>query len=157
MPLIVRAKLPLLAATVTGLFSILFPPGITYSQAPKMGTPPPAYDSEMVQKFKEKKAEENLKKINIVNQLIQNVNEKLKLRTSGQKIFDKKRALENRLRDMITLFGMTEQAMSEAIRLARESEEIRRLIRIGPKNPRRLQLANFLEARRREYILFATR
>lgn len=126
--------------------------------ARKKSSAPPFFTPEEARKFREEKeARENRKKIDAISKLIAEVNEKLKLRTSGQEVFDQKQALENRLRDQITLFKMTDQAMAEAKRLAREVEEIRRTIRNGPQNPRRLQLANFLEARRHEYITFATR
>ncbi len=155
-----RAILRLLTAAAAAFFSIHLLPEVAHPQSdasPKSTKPsflPPDKARELQ---KQKKAAEEQKKINSVNKLIQNINKKLKLRTSGQEVFERKKALENRLRDMITFFEMADQAMSEAIRLAREVEEIQKIIQNGPKDPRRLQLANFLEARRREYILFATR
>jgi hypothetical protein len=150
----------LFAAGAIAVFLIPLFPGTAFGQydTPKKTPVPSSLSPEEARKFrKQKKALEEQKKIKTLSMLIQNVNKKLKLRTSGQKEFDRKQALENRLRDRITLFNFTNQAMAEAVRLAREVEEIRRTNRNGPNNSRRLQLANFLEARRREYILFATR
>lgn len=97
------------------------------------------------------------KKIRNINVLIVSVNEKLQLRTSGPADFDQKRALENQLRDLITLFALTDRALTEAGRLSREVSEIMRNARKGPRDSKRLRLANFLDARRSEYITFATR
>ena len=72
-------------------------------------------------------------------------------------MFDQKRSLENQLRDLITLFALTTQALTEAGRLSREVGDIKRHARKGPRDTRRLQLANFLDARRTEYIIFGTR
>ncbi len=71
--------------------------------------------------------------------------------------FEQKRSLENQLRDLITLFALTDRAIREAGRLTREVFDIRKNAREGMKDPRRLTLAKFLEARRREYVRFATR
>ncbi len=158
MPSSNRARLALLAA-VAVLSTLPFPAtAFAQSDAPKKAPAPSSLTPEEARILqKEKKAREDRKKISTISKLIQDINKKLKLRTSGQEVFDQKQALENRLRDKITLFKMTDQAMSEATRLAREVEEIHRTNRTGPKNSRRQQLANFLEARRREYITFATR
>ena len=148
------------AAGTIAVLLISSSPGTSFAQydKPKKTPVPSSLSPGEARKLrKQKKALEEQKKIKTLSMLIQNVNKKLKLRTSGQKEFDRKQALENRLRDRITLFNLTNRAMTEAVRLAREVEEIRRTNRNGPKSFRRLQLANFLEARRREYILFATR
>lgn len=155
-----RTRGALFAAVVATVLSILPFPGTAYaeSHAPKKAPAPSSLTPEEARILrKEKKAREDRKKIGTINKLIQDINRKIKLRTSGQEVFDRKQALENRLRDRITLFKMTDQAMLEANRLAREVEEINRSNRKGPQNSRRHQLANFLEARRREYITFATR
>lgn len=159
-PFSIRTRQAFFAATVTVIFSIL-PISNTAQAQPgvsKKAPDPSSLTPEEARKFqKEKKAREDRKKISVISKLIQDINKKIKLRTSGQEVFDRKQELENRLRDKITLFKMTDQATSEANRLAREVEEIHRTNRNGPQNSRRQQLANFLEARRREYITFATR
>lgn len=155
-----RARGAFLAAAAAAFLSILPFPGAASSQSdePKKAPPPRSLTQEEEQKLRlERELREDRKKIGTIIELIQGINKKLKLRTAGQEIFDQKQALENRLRDKITHFEMTDQAMAEATRLAREVEEIHRTARKGPKNSRRQQLANFLEARRREYITFATR
>ncbi len=155
-----QARMALFAAgTIAALLISPFS-GTAFGQydTPKKTPDPSSLSPDEARKLrKQKKTRQEQEKIKTLSILIQNVNKKLKLRTSGQKEFDRKQALENRLRDRITRFNLTNRAMTEAVRLAREVEEIRRTNRNGPKNSRRLQLANFLEARRREYILFATR
>ncbi|MDA0999494.1 MAG: hypothetical protein O2807_03110 [bacterium] len=96
-------------------------------------------------------------KIRNLHRLIQDVNDDLVLRTSSGGTYERKRALENQLRDIITLSALTAVAMDEARRLRQEIVEIRQGSRSGPLDPRRLQLVNFLEARRQEYVFFATR
>lgn len=96
-------------------------------------------------------------KIQNLHRLIREVNGELSLRTSDADIFDRKRSLENQLRDIVTLFALTGRAMDESRRLRQEVKKIRQGSRTGPVDARRLQLVNFLEARRREYIFFATR
>ncbi len=132
--------------------------------APPVGPSPSSEDAQK-KKEEERKAREAYearlkeirRKIETLNNLIKQANEALKLRTSGPDVFERKRALENQLRDYITLFSLTDQAIAEAERLAREVEEILQNVGKGPRDPQRLQLANFLEARRREYVLFGMR
>jgi hypothetical protein len=102
-------------------------------------------------------AQEARKKLETLKGLIKETNAELVLRTAGNETFERKRTLENQLRDYITLLSLTDQALAEAERLAQEVEALRRGAASGPRDPQRLQLVNFLEARRREYVLFATR
>ncbi len=114
-------------------------------------------DPAAAEKFRKAKIAEITKKITNITRLIDGVNDKLDLRGAGEDEFDQKRSLENQLRDLITLFAMIDRAIWEAGRLTREVGAIRRKARQGLRDSRRLQLANFLDARRREYILFANR
>lgn len=97
------------------------------------------------------------RKLKSLDTLIQSVNQNLKRRFADPISFERKRSLENQLRDLITLAALTERALAEADRLARETQEIMRSIKKSSRESNRLQLVNFLRARRREYILFATR
>lgn len=114
-------------------------------------------DPKTAKKLREARIKEIQNKIDNIRTLIQSTNSKLKLRTSGPAIFDQKRSLENQLRDLITLYALTNQALTEAGRLSSEVNDIKRYTRKGPRDFKRLQLANFLDARRIEYIIFATR
>ena len=114
-------------------------------------------DAALAKKLRAAKLAEIKKKLTNISLLIQSVNVRLDLMTAKKGEFEQKRSLENQLRDLITLFAMTDRAIREAGRLTREVFDIRKNARKGLKDPRRLTLANFLEARRREYIRFATR
>ena len=135
--------------------------GSVYSQTKgKKGDPTTQtkqLDAETAKKLREIRIQETRKKIKTIGSLIESINKKLNLRTSGQDVFEQKRGLENQLRDLITLYALTEQALTEAGRLDKEVVGIKRNSKKGPRDPRRLQLANFLDARRKEYIIFATR
>ncbi|MBI2132959.1 MAG: hypothetical protein HYT99_09195 [Candidatus Tectomicrobia bacterium] len=89
--------------------------------------------------------------------LIKEINADLQVRTAGGETFERKRVLENQLRDYITLLSLADQALAEAERLSQEVEAMRKITSAGPRDLQRLQLVNFLEARRREYVLFGTR
>jgi hypothetical protein len=134
-------------------------PASVYSQEKKSDKKPGTtkIDPKTAKKLREARIKDIRKKVNNIGTLIQSVNSQLKLRTSGPGVFDQKRSLENQLRDLITLFALTNQALTEAGRLSREVGDIQRLARKGPRDTRRLQLANFLDARRTEYIIFGTR
>ncbi len=137
-------------------------PGTVYSQDKSGGAQDGAgvtkkLDPKTAEKLRQVRIKETRKKISNIGTLIESINEKLDLRTSQQEDFDQKRSLENQLRDLITLFALTNQALTEAERLSREVGDIKRNSRKGLRDSRRLQLANFLEARRQEYIVFATR
>ena len=114
-------------------------------------------DAALAKKLRAAKLAEIKKKLTNISLLIQSVNVRLDLMTAKKGEFEQKRSLENQLRDLITLFAMTDRAIWEAGRLTREVSAIRRKARQGLSDSRRLQLANFLDARRREYIRFATR
>ena len=150
------------------LIGILFAAGPAHGALSKSGPAYPAgkgdkgadsktLDPATAEKLRKAKLAEITKKITTINRLIEGVNDKLDLRTAGENEFDQKRSLENQLRDFITLFAMTDRAIREAGRLTREIGAIRRKARQGLRDSRRLQLANFLDARRREYIRFAIR
>ncbi|HBK80161.1 MAG TPA: hypothetical protein DDZ83_10905 [Nitrospinae bacterium] len=134
-------------------------PASVYSQEKKSDKKPGTtkIDPKTAKKLREARIKDIRKKIDNIGTLIQSVNSQLKLRTSGPAVFDQKRSLENQLRDLITLFALTTQALTEAGRLSREVGDIKRHARKGPRDTRRLQLANFLDARRTEYIIFGTR
>ncbi|MBI3128770.1 MAG: hypothetical protein HYZ11_14290 [Candidatus Tectomicrobia bacterium] len=128
------------------------------------GNQPPAEKPEDARKraeeerrAREAQAKEIRKKLDTLRGLIKETNADLQLRTAGSDIFERKRVLENQLRDYIALLSLTDQALAEAERLAHEVEALRRAAGAGPRDAQRLQLVNFLEARRREYMLFATR
>lgn len=112
---------------------------------------------ERQRKLREAQLKDFSGKIEAINGLIKSVNQELQSRASGQDVFDRKLALENQLRDVITNFALLNEALGQAERLGKEVREIQVLGRIGPRDVRRRQLANFLEARRQEYIRFATR
>ena len=112
---------------------------------------------ELQRKLREAQLKDFSEKIKAINGLIKSVNQELQSRASGQEVFDWKLTLENQLRDVITNFALLDEALSQAERLEKEVREIRGVGRIGPRNVRRRQLANFLDARRKEYIRFATR
>lgn len=134
-------------------------PGSVYSQE-KKGDPTTQtkiLDPKTAKKYREIRIQETKKKVMNITKLIESVNKKLSFRTSGREVFEQKRDLENQLRDLITLYALTDQALTEAGRLGNEARSIRRHARKGPRDARRLQLANFLNARRQEYITFATR
>lgn len=105
----------------------------------------------------EARAREIRKKLEALKGLIKETNSTLGLRTAGSEAFERKRVLENQLRDFITLLSLADQALAEADRLSQEVEGLRKSTAAGPRDPQRLQLVNFLEARRREYLLFGTR
>ncbi|OGL59497.1 MAG: hypothetical protein A3J27_07400 [Candidatus Tectomicrobia bacterium RIFCSPLOWO2_12_FULL_69_37] len=106
---------------------------------------------------REAQGKEIQKKLGTMKGLIKEINAELGLRTAGAEAFERKRTLENQLRDYITQLFLTDQALTEAERLALEVEGMRKSTAAGPRDTQRLQLMNFLEARRREYVLFATR
>ena len=106
---------------------------------------------------REAQAKEIQKKLGTMKGLIKEINAELGLRTAGAEVFERKRTLENQLRDYITQLFLTDQALAEAERLAQEVEAMSKSTAAGPRDLQRLQLVNFLEARRREYVLFATR
>ena len=137
-------------------------PGTVYSQDKGSGEQSregttKKIDPKVAEKLRQARIKETRKKISNIGTLIESINEKLDLRTSQQGDFDQKLSLENQLRDLTTLFALTNQALTEAERLSRKVGVIKRNSRKGLRDSRRLQLANFLEARRQEYIVFATR
>jgi small-conductance mechanosensitive channel len=134
-------------------------PGIVYSQGKQDAskTQTKKLDEKTAKKYRKIRIQETRKKIQNIGALIKRINEKLKHRTSGQELFEQKRDLENQLRNLITLYALTDQALTEAGRLNKEVTSIKRNSKKGPRDPNRLQLANFLNARRQEYITFGTR
>lgn len=134
-------------------------PGSVYSQGKKDAptTQTKKLDEKTAKKYRAIRIQETKKKVMNISSLIESINEKLNHRISGQEIFDQKRDLENQLRDLITLYALTDQALTEAGRLNKEVSRIKQNSKKGPRDSNRLQLANFLDARRQEYITFATR
>lgn len=119
--------------------------------------PEDARKREEERKAQEARAQEIRKKVTTLKGLIKEINADLQVRTAGSETFERKRVLENQLRDYITLLSLADQALVEAERLSQEVEAMRKSTSAGPRDLQRLQLVNFLEARRREYILFGTR
>lgn len=119
--------------------------------------PEDARKREEERKAQEARAQEIRKRVITLKGLIKGINTDLQVRTAGGETFERKRVLENQLRDYITLLSLTDQALVEAERLSQEVEAMRKSTAAGPRDLQRLQLVNFLEARRREYILFGTR
>jgi hypothetical protein len=119
--------------------------------------PEDARKREEERKAREEQGKEIQRKLGTMKGLIKEINAELQVRTAGSETFERKRVLENQLRDYITLLFLAEQALIEAERLAQEVEAMRKSTAAGPRDLQRLQLVNFLEARRREYVLFGTR
>lgn len=119
--------------------------------------PEDARKREEERKAQEARAQEIRKKVTTLKGLIKEINADLQVRTAGSETFERKRVLENQLRDYITLLFLADQALVEAERLSQEVEAMRKSTSAGPRDLQRLQLVNFLEARRREYVLFGTR
>ena len=115
-------------------------PGSVYSQEKKgdPSTQTKKLDAETAKKYREIRIQETKKKILNISSLIEDINKKLKIRTSGQDIFTEKRDLENQLRDLITLYALTDQALTEAGRLNKEIRIIKHNSRKGPRDSSRL-------------------
>ena len=112
---------------------------------------------EVQKRIRQAKLTDIRRKLKSLDTLIQSVNQDLKRRFVDPLSYQRKRSLENQLRDLITLAALTGRALAEADRLARETREILRSVKKSSRETNRLQLVNFLQARRREYIIFATR
>ncbi|MBI1724742.1 MAG: hypothetical protein HYR52_03785 [Candidatus Tectomicrobia bacterium] len=161
MPLYIRP-----ACILAGLLALTPLPALAGpAQAP--APPPPgqqpaekpedARKREEERKAQEARAQEIRKKVTTLKGLIKEINADLQVRTAGGETFERKRVLENQLRDYITLLSLADQALAEAERLSQEVEAMRKITSAGPRDLQRLQLVNFLEARRREYVLLGTR
>ena len=114
-------------------------------------------EEETARRANEARVKEIRQKLKTMKDLIKEVNSDLQLRTAGLGTFERKRTIENQLRDYITTLSLAEEALAQAERLAQEVEGLRKSMGAGPRDPQRLQLMNFLDARRQEYVLFATR
>ncbi|MEE9274360.1 MAG: hypothetical protein V3V62_03510 [bacterium] len=112
---------------------------------------------EVQKRIRQAKLTDVRRKLKSLGALIQDVNQNLKRRFADPLSFERKRSLEIQLRDLITVAALTGRALAEADRLAREAQEILRSVKKSSRESDRLQLVNFLRARRREYIIFATR